>query len=210
MSRIAHRPVLATAAAIAALTCGAYTRHYSFVNGYPSDGVRAESAKARENGGATVTTTAKTRQTRVVNAEKTIVGTVTKVSGGDVLSVTPNGARGIQVRLNRIDAPEADQPGGEQAAAFLKDLVGEKTVEVKYTGRDRSGRVLGTVFHKSEKGLVDVNLTMILNGWAWYAKPSQNDIAAYGKAEQAARNAKVGLWAGEKPIRPSDWRKGVR
>lgn len=200
---------IAVVAAVVALACGAWTKHYSFRGGYPV-GVQSGAAAARENGGASVSAGAASKQrTRVVRAEKTLAGRVTKVVDGDTVVVTPNGGRGTKVRLNRIDAPEADQPGGDKATAFLKDLVGGKQVEVKYAAHDDYGRVLGTIYFKSEKGLVDANLTMILNGWAWhYHSFKANDkIPAYAKAEQAARAAKVGLWAAENPIRPYDWRK---
>jgi len=195
-----------------ALACGAWTKHYSFSNGYPANsGVSSSAAKSLKNGGASVSTSAK-NQTRVVSAEKSIVGKVTKVIDGDTIVVTPNGGRGKKIRMYRIDAPEKDQPCGDKATAFLKELIGGKNVEVKYSKHDDYGRILGTVFFKSEKGLVDVNLTMILNGWAWhyYSFKTNDKFPAYDKGEQAARNAKVGLWEEANPIRPYDWRQGKR
>jgi len=208
-----HRTLLLVAA-FAVLTCGAWTKHYSFSNGYPANsGISSSAAKSLESGGASISTTSKARQTKVVAAEKSIVGKVTKVVDGDTVTVTPNGGRGRKIRLYRIDAPESDQPGGDKATAFLKELVGGKNVEVKYSKHDDNGRILGTVYMKTDDGkLVDVNLTMILNGWSWhYYSFKENDkFPPYDKAEQAARKAKAGLWAEESPIRPYDWRHGKR
>jgi len=208
-----RRAILTAGVCAAVLTGAAYTRHYSFSNGYPvGTGISTGSAKAVENGGASMSTATKIRPQRVVQAEKKVAGRVTKVSDGDTVWVTPTGGRGVKVRMNRIDAPEQDQPGGAEATEFLKGLVGGRQVEVRYAERDDHGRVLGTLYYTSEKGLVDVNLTMILNGWAWhyYSFATNDKLPAYDKAEQAARKAQVGLWAKPNPIRPYDWRKGKR
>ena len=46
----------------------------------------------------------------------------------------------------------------------IKMVVLNKKVEVQYVKKDRTGCVGGVVFLHHEKGTVDVNLTLVLNG----------------------------------------------
>lgn len=137
---------------------------------------------------------------------KSFAGKVTQVVDGDTIMVTPKGGAKKKVILDRIDAPELDQPWGEESKKMLTNLVFGKNVEVKYTERDKKGTTYGVVFLKHEKGTVDVNLSMILSGAAWYGG-NADDIPAYTKAEGSARAAKIGLWSGDNPVKPSEWRK---
>ena len=137
---------------------------------------------------------------------KTFTGKVTQIIDGDTIMVTPNGGAKKKVVLDRIDAPEIDQPWGEESKKLLSNLVLNKKVEVKYAERDSKGATFGVVYVKTPKGVVDVNLSMILSGAAWYGGYA-DDIPAYRNAETSARNAKIGLWAGENPVKPADWRK---
>ena len=137
---------------------------------------------------------------------KTFSGRVTEVVDGDTVMVTPTGGTKRRVELDRIDAPELDQPWGAEAKKMLSNLVLNKKVEVRYTERDKKGTTIGVMFLKHEKGTVDVNLSMILSGAAWYGG-NADDIPAYRNAEASARNAKIGLWAAEAPVSPEEWRK---
>lgn len=141
--------------------------------------------------------------------KKTLVGTVTQVIDGDTVWVKPKGGAKTKVHLLRIDAPELDQPYGDEAKTFLSGLVLDRKVEVQYTAKDRTGAVVGVVFLRHEKGAVDVNLTMLLNGCAW--KTDAPDApAAYADGFAKARAAKIGLWAGTDPVAPGEWTKGAR
>jgi len=137
---------------------------------------------------------------------KTFSGRVTEVVDGDTVMVTPTGGTKRRVELDRIDAPELDQPWGADAKKLLSNLVLNKKVEVRYTERDKKGTTIGVMFMKHEKGTVDVNLSMILSGAAWYAG-NADDIPAYRNAEASARKAKAGLWAADAPVSPEEWRK---
>ena len=57
------------------------------------------------------------------------------------------------MRLDRIDAPEKDQPYGKESTAYLAKLIKGRTVRVEWQTRDPSGNILGTVF----LGKVNVN-----------------------------------------------------
>ena len=90
----------------------------------------------------------------------TITGKVTRVSDGDTVWVTDAAKVKHKVRLDRIDAPEKDQPWGKESAAVLKGWIFCKDVRVEYEKRDRYGRILGIVFN----GTNDVNLAMVRSG----------------------------------------------
>ena len=134
-----------------------------------------------------------------------LVGRVTRVSDGDTLWVTD--ARGVRakVRLDRIDAPESDQPWGKESAAYLKGLVDGKSVKVEWRKHDQYGRYLGIIWLNGR----DINLHMVETGNAWHYS-YYDKTPAYAAAEVAAREARKGLWADEGPINPYRWRKGER
>ena len=69
-------------------------------------------------------------EARQKEAEKTkvIIGRCTKVSDGDTIHVVTDGNVKFKVRLDRIDAPEKDQPYGKESTAYLSSLIRGKTV----------------------------------------------------------------------------------
>ena len=134
-------------------------------------------------------------------AVRSIAGMVTRVSDGDTVWVTDASGK-HKVRLNRIDAPESDQPFGKESAAHLKSLIGGKTVRVEYSSTDQYGRILGIIF----LGDTDINLQMVKDGCAWHYKHFDN-TQSYADAETAARMAKRGLWKDPAPIPPHEFRK---
>lgn len=127
-------------------------------------------------------------------------GKVIGVTDGDTLKVLVNKDT-VKVRLEGIDAPEAGQSYGKKAKEALAELTAGKTVTVKKTGTDRYERTLGIVI----VGEVDANAKLIEDGWAWHFK-KYNDEERLAKLEDAARKAKRGLWADEKPLAPWDYR----
>ena len=196
---------------IAASSAGV-TVHRSFRGGYPS--AVSEARQNAAESGASLGGTRVSRRTRV-DAYKRLAGRVTKVDEGDVIWVT-NASGRHQVRLERIDAPEIDQPFGQEATQFLSDLVLEKEVEVRWTGKDQRKRLLGIVFLKHDKGMVNVNLTMVKNGCAWCSSGFRNTVVCssfdgtlvYQEAEKDARKNHRGLWKSEEtPVRPDKWGK---
>ena len=159
-------------------------------------------------------------EARQKEAEKTkvIIGRCTKVSDGDTIHVVTDGNVKFKVRLDRIDAPEKDQPYGKESAAYLSSLIRGKTVRVEWQKKDQYGRVLGIVYlDKIEQSnnpnnrtiRQDVNLTMVAIGNAWHYSHFDH-TQAYASAEAAAKEKKLGLWGGENPIQPYEWRKAKR
>ena len=196
---------------IAASSAGV-TVHRSFRGGYPS--AVSEARRNAAESGASLDGTQVSRRTKV-DAYKKLVGRVAKVDEGDVIWVT-NASGRFQVRLDRIDAPEVDQPFGHEATQLLSDLVLEKEVEIQWMSRDQRKRLLGVVFLKHDRGMVNVNLTMVKSGCAWCSSGFHNTVVrssfdstlVYQEAEKDARKNHRGLWKSEEaPIRPDKWGK---
>jgi endonuclease YncB( thermonuclease family) len=107
---------------------------------------------------------------------------------------------GTRVRLEGIDAPEADQTCnsitsgpwacGKQATGALAQLIGGKSVRCESRGLDRYGRTLGVC----SLGELDVNSWMVRQGHAWaFVKYS----ASYVQDEEQARSQRIGIWQGD-------------
>lgn len=137
----------------------------------------------------------------------TIVGRVIGVTDGDTITVLD--ANNVQhtIRLDGIDAPEKDQPGGQAAKLSLAQLVSGKRVSVETGKTDKYGRAVGRV----NVGGVYVNLEQIRRGHAWHYKKYQHeqdelDRAAFAEAEFLAQQANRGLWGGRHIVPPWMWR----
>ena len=139
------------------------------------------------------------------DGQKLLVGKVTRVSDGDTIWVSDRLGQRHKVRLNRIDAPESDQPFGKESTLHLQSIVGNKEVTVEYENHDRYGRILGII----RLGDEDVNLQMVRDGYAWHYRHFDN-TPSYAAAESEARTAKRGLWATPAPIPPHQWRRRKR
>ncbi|WP_208539101.1 thermonuclease family protein [Algihabitans albus] len=68
-------------------------------------------------------------------------GAVTRVRDGDTIEV-----EGTAVRLSGLHAPEMDQPGGQEAKAFMVSLVAGKRVRCVLEGRRNYDREIGDCF----------------------------------------------------------------
>ncbi len=108
-----------------------------------------------------------------------------------------------RVRLIGIDAPElkqqcrrksTDWPCGNDARAFLHDLVLRKDVVCTVLGADVYRRDLASC----QVGQININKAVVAAGWA---------VAdgAFGRAEAGARAAGKGIWAGTFD-QPKVWR----
>ena len=88
---------------------------------------------------------------------------VKRVIDGDTFET----AHGTLVRLSRFDAPELDEPGGEEVAAHLRQLITERKVRIKQVGTSY-GRVVEEVWLDGES----VNKAM---GWFLAELDEQED-----------------------------------
>ena len=137
---------------------------------------------------------------------------VVRIADGDTLTVSDNSGRETEIRLQGIDAPEHSQAFGQQATANLAGLVFGKTVALDCNGEQTYGRSVCKVMLPNGE---DVDLDQIKAGYAWHYKQyafsqSEEDQAKYGAAEDAAREARIGLWADPNPVQPQDFRHGTQ
>jgi endonuclease YncB( thermonuclease family) len=112
-----------------------------------------------------------------------------------------------EVRLFGIDAPEwtqtckkggASWACGEAAADQLSKLVTGKKLFCQRIDTDEYGRIVA----RCQAGSVDVNRTMVASG---YATAYRHYSADYVPAEERAKAAKLGIWAGRFEM-PSQYR----
>jgi len=148
-------------------------------------------------------------------ADARLWGTVRAVAGKNLLVVSPDRGQ-IEVRLFGIDLPEPPrvgsagmvvegQPFGPQAAAYVRELLLERQVQLDTYGKDRAGRLLSVVW----LGEINVNLTLVKEGLAWLdpGLTVTNVRVALEVAERQARVGKYGLWALPDPEPPWEYRK---
>ncbi|GEM_PF-3039830 len=129
-------------------------------------------------------------------------GKVVGITDGDTIGVLRDG-REVVVRLNGIDCPELSQPFGQKAKQFTSDLCFNSDVRVAVVDTDKYGRIVANIFLSSG---VCLNQQLVIYGYAWHYKEYSDDVTL-SAFETAARNAKLGLWAGDNPIPPWDYRK---
>jgi len=129
-----------------------------------------------------------------------------KVIDGDTIKIS-----GAKIRLLGIDAPESAQTCiakgksyrcGTSATLALTRRIGGKSVSCEKRDRDRYGRIVA-VCHAGGENL---NAWLVSEGLALAYRRYSTD---YIDQEQAAREAKRGLWRGGF-VKPWQWRKGKR
>ena len=137
------------------------------------------------------------------------VAAATLTGNADIVDGDTIKVGGIPVRLYGIDAPEGRQTCqrdaktyacGKQATKTLATLIAGQSVQCEIIGRDDYARALGVCM----VGDVELNRTMVRNGWALaFVKYSDR----YATDQIAAEAAKAGLWAGSF-VKPWEWRLG--
>ncbi|MBW8469725.1 MAG: thermonuclease family protein [Thiobacillus sp.] len=142
---------------------------------------------------------------------ETIRGKVVAIADGDTITVLDAQRVQHKIRLAGIDAPEKKQAFGQRAKEHISALVFSRSVDVDAEKKDRYGRAVGKVMVDGQ----DVNLAMVVAGFAWHYKryereQSASDRQIYSRAEEDSRQARRGLWQDTDPMAPWDWRKASR
>lgn len=105
------------------------------------------------------------------------------------------------MRIAQIDAPEKRQAFGNRSRQALADLCFQQPAAISRTSKDRYGRTVADVACRGQ----DVGQHMVRGGWAWVYDRYVIDRSLY-TLQDAARAARVGLWAAE-AVPPWEWRK---
>jgi micrococcal nuclease len=115
---------------------------------------------------------------------------VSDIIDGDTIKLT-NGER---VRLIGINTPEKGQPYYQQATDRLEELIGANPVrlEADEEDKDQYGRWLRYIYLND----TFVNLEMVKSGFAiaYEFQPNVKYSDKFNKAEEEAREAKIGIW----------------
>lgn len=142
---------------------------------------------------------------------RTYSGKVIGVTDGDTITVLDNAKRQHAVRLAGIDSPERKQAFGQRSRQSLSDMLFQKAVTIDTHKNDKYGREIGKVLLDGR----DLNLEQLRRGMAWHYKAydreqSPADREMYAATEDAARSARIGLWADARPIPPWDFRRSKK
>ena len=138
------------------------------------------------------------------------------------------------VRFGFIDAPEMDQPGGPEAKEFLNGLIAGRWLDLTIlmkmdTGGivDRHGRIVAVPYlreedvreersssilkrffgaHMSHRTCRNIELEMVLNGWAWVLDRYEPE-ARYFEALEDAQRHRRGIWMRDDNLHPWEFKK---
>jgi micrococcal nuclease len=148
---------------------------------------------------------------------RAIEGTVTRVSDGDTIIVTTDNGTKVKVRLYGADCPEIrhnknlpGQPLGDEAKAFVSNLVLNKKVRLNIYSIDKYNRTVSMVYLLN--GMVNVNLELVKNGLAEVEQQylKKVDRQLWNDVEKVAKDAKKGIWGLPNYETPSAYRKRVK
>jgi micrococcal nuclease len=104
---------------------------------------------------------------------------------------------GMKIRIFGIDAPEMDQPGGEEAKRKMAEMVKGRRIRVESVETDAYGRTVARVY----AGASDLGAAMVAGGYALAR------CAPYRPAEARARRKSLGLWRNGGIEDPAAWRR---
>ena len=132
-------------------------------------------------------------------------GRVVGVTDGDTIKVLHD-SHSETVRLLGVDAPEKRQAYGDRARRFTAELAFDRTVTVRFSGRDRNGRLLGEVVLPDGRSL---SQELVRAGYAWWFRRYSRDVRL-ARLEEEARHDRRGLWADAAPQAPWEYRVNGR
>lgn len=106
---------------------------------------------------------AKAKQPKELRELSVFTGKVIGIKDGDTFEVLYDN-QPERVRLAEIDCPEKAQAFGTKAKQYVSDLCFGKTVTVTNTGRDRYGRIVGTVVTEDGVNVNEELVKAVLHG----------------------------------------------
>jgi micrococcal nuclease len=135
--------------------------------------------------------------------EGVFFGPFVRVVDGDTFHARVQGVV-MEFRLEAVEAPEHDQPYGDEATAELSALIQGQQLLLVPSDTDRYGRTVVRAW----VGNLDVNRELMRRGAVWFTPEYSKDALLY-EEETEARIAKRGLWAlpVSRRIEPWRWRR---
>jgi endonuclease YncB( thermonuclease family) len=137
----------------------------------------------------------------IVQEGDTLYGKVVGVADGGTLKIMTSSNVEFRVRLAEIEPPEKYQAFWEKSKAALSSKVAARDVTFKVVRQDQYGDISAFVYI----GGRTVNLEMVAEGCAWRAHSSR--IKELAQAQKEAQSKRLGLWAGESPMPPWEYRR---
>jgi endonuclease YncB( thermonuclease family) len=131
-----------------------------------------------------------------------VAGRVTRVVDGDTIDVLLASGR-IRVRLQGVDAPEHDQPGGAESRLWTQQRLLNRDVLLEPVSQDRYERMVALVYLDE----VNVNRELLRSGNAWaYRRYLRAADRVFCDIETTARRERRGLWSLPAPRAPWEFR----
>ncbi|MGC2423952.1 MAG: thermonuclease family protein [Nitrospirota bacterium] len=128
---------------------------------------------------------------------------VVKVKDGDTVVVLYDNHIPVNLRLQKIDAPELGQRFGKEAKKYASDLLYNQTVTVREGGVDKYYRLLGELTLPDGR---DFSEEMLRAGYAWHYK-QYDQSQKLADLENEAHDAQRGLWVDLDPTPPWEFRR---
>lgn len=135
-------------------------------------------------------------------APSSFIAEVVAVLSGDSIKVLKS-RQVMIVDLQGIDAPEKEQQYGQQAKDFTESIAFGQKVVVNLKGVDKDDHIVAEVVMEDGTSL---NREIVKAGFAWWAREHSEDLSLW-RLEDKAREAKLGLWLGEDPVPPWEFRE---
>ena len=135
-------------------------------------------------------------------AGEEITGRVISVIDGNTLEVESGLNETHKIMLAGIDSPELHQEYGEKAKSLLEKLTLEKSVTVKFVGKDRWGNYLAEVV---VEGKFDPRVELLKEGLAWTTE--RNPLPELEEYRTKAQEKGKGLWKQQDPTPPWIFRR---
>jgi endonuclease YncB( thermonuclease family) len=135
-----------------------------------------------------------------------------RVQDGDSFVARLDDGSSRTIRLSGIDAPERSQQDGDESQQNLRRLLENRDLQVRVAKEDPYGRAVAQVFVDRSGAPVDVGLSQVADGMAWFYRRYRQDLPSaavdrYAEAEAAAKKQKKGLWHAANPEPPWDFRR---
>jgi len=129
------------------------------------------------------------------------------VCDGDTINVLTEG-KSYRIRLAGIDAPEKDQPMGEEISYVVKKMLPKGTpVRVQCIDYDRKWKRHVAWIWDDEGQLI--NAMLVAMGLAYWYRDFAPDDRYLAELEALARQDRVGVWSRDDLVRPWDHRQAV-